>query len=527
MFRWRLSARVLIPVAVAVAAALVGTAFLVRGGGQITLDGLPANTLLGKGRLAGLQVRVTIKGVDSRKLHANIDGNPVDVVPDGDGFVITPRALADGTHQLQVTAGGTQVRRRFTVDTAAPALAVTMPSEGVRLNQPVTVSGTVESGAQLTADGGTVSRGSGDDTSFHVEYAEPPVDATVIATDAAGNETLQTFSVPVSYPAQVRAVHLSGYAWAYPPFRDSALKLLREKRINAVQLDVKEEDGVIDTDLPVPLAKKIGAITKKYDVAEAIKTLHAAGARVVGRVVAFRDPVLAKWAWQNGHRDWVVQAPGGGPYNSGYGQSEFTNFANPEVREYNVAVAEAAVKAGFDDIVFDYIRRPDGSPSSMRFAGLRGTPEQVIADFCAQAQQRLHAAGGYLGAAVFAQAVLHPEDTAQDVPAMVRHLDLVVPMDYPNHWSAGSYGVANPAADTYAIVQRSLKDWVTAVRGTSCVVVPWLWASDVLGSFPPRLAADEIRGARDNGVPGWFMWNAEAHYEKWAPAFSADAQPVR
>jgi hypothetical protein len=528
MFRWILRVRVLIPVAVAVAAALVGTAFLVRGGtGQITVEGLATDALLGKDRLSGLRVQVSTRDVAGEKLRADIDGRPVELARDGAGFAIALPALADGEHQLRVAGDGAEVRRRFVVDTTPPALALTMPSGAVRLGQPVTVAGTVDAGARLTADGGQITGDTGDGGAFRVEYPQPPADATVVATDAAGNSTQQTFSVPVGYPAQVRAVHLSAYAWSYKPFRDGALKLVREKRINAVQLDVKEEDGIVGTDLPVPLAKQIGAVKKRYDVAEAIRTLHAAGARVIGRVVAFRDPVLAKWAWSHGHRDWVVQSPGGGPYNSGYGASEFTNFANPQVREYNLAVAEAAVRAGFDDIVFDYIRRPDGRLSGMRFPGLTGSAEQVIAEYCAQARQRLHAAGGYLGAALFAQAVLRPQDTAQDVPAMVKHLDFVVPMDYPNHWSDGSYGVARPAADTYAIVRRSLADWVKAVRGTGCVVVPWLWASDVLGPFPPRLAADEIRGARDNGLPGWFMWNAEAHYEQWASAFSPDAEPVR
>jgi hypothetical protein len=536
--RGRPRARVLIPVAVAaavaVAVALVGTAFLVRGGtGQITVDGLAADALLGKERLAGLTVRVTTRDVDGRKLRADIDGRPVELARDGAGFAIALPALADGEHQLRVAGDGAEVRRRFAVDTTPPALVLTMPSGGVRLRQPVTVAGTVEAGARLTAEGGRIVAdsgvvgGGGDGGAFRIEYPQPPADATVVATDAAGNSTRQTVSVPVGYPAQVRAVHLTAYSWSYKPFRDGALKLVREKRINAVQLDIKEEDGIVGTDLPVPLARQIGAVQKRYDVAEAIRTLHAAGARVIGRVVAFRDPVLAKWAWGHGHRDWVVQSPGGGPYNSGYGDAEFTNFANPQVREYNLAVAEAAVKAGFDDIVFDYLRRPDGRLSSMRFPGLAGSAEQVLADYCAQARQRLHAAGGYLGAALFAQAVLRPQDTAQNVPAMARHLDLVVPMDYPNHWSDGSYGVADPAADTYPIVRRSLADWVKAVRGTGCVVVPWLWASDVLGPFPPRLAADEIRGARDNGLPGWFMWNAEAHYDTWAPAFSPDAEPVR
>jgi hypothetical protein len=523
MLRRVLRPRVVLP-ATAIALALGGAVFVLRSGGQITLNGIVVKGLVGKDQLADLRVRVAARGINPATLRATIDGTSVRLVPDGTDYVIIPPQLNDGEHHLLVAGDGAHTRCRFTVDTTPPALSVSVPASGVHLNQPVTVTGTVESGAQLAADEGTISRSGG---TFSIRYARPPTQATVTATDPAGNIARQTVSVPVSYPAQVRAVHLSGYAWAYGPYRQGALKLLSERRINAVQLDIKEEDGIVDTDLDVPLARTVKASTKKYDVTEAIRTLHEAGARVIGRVVAFRDPVLAKWAWQNDHRDWTVQSPGGGPYNSGYGGSQFTNFANPTVQKYNIDLAEAAVRAGFDDIVFDYIRRPDGSLRRMTFPGLSGSAESAIADFCAQAQARLHAAGGYVGAAIFGQAVLRPQDTAQDVPAMARHLDVVVPMDYPNHWSSGSYGVAHPATDTYPIVRRSLEDWVKAVRGTSSVVVPWLWASNALGSFTAQMAAEEIRAARDAGLPGWLMWNAAAHYERWTPAFPPDAPPAR
>src|SRR5439155_12985271 len=52
--------------------------------------------------------------------------------------------------------------------------------------------------------------------------------------------------------------------------------------------------------------------------------------RVIGRIVAFRDPILASAAWKAGLRDQVIQTPGGGQYlASGYGG--FTNFADPVV----------------------------------------------------------------------------------------------------------------------------------------------------------------------------------------------------
>jgi hypothetical protein len=35
----------------------------------------------------------------------------------------------------------------------------------------------------------------------------------------------------------------------------------------------------------------------------------------------------------------------------------------------------------------------------------------------------------------------------------------------------------------------------------------------------------QIRGTRDNGIPGWLMWSAGARYT--AAAYSTDATPAR
>jgi hypothetical protein len=490
----------------------------------IALGGTPSPSVVG-GHADKLAVQVTARHVDPGSLRATIDRRRVPVRRDGDRYVVRPGHLADGSHTLTVSGGGTSRSWRFTVDSTGPALTVAQPADPPRMGQPVTLTGTVEDGARLSAPGATLTRHG---TAFTARYPAPPGTVTLTATDRVGNTTSRQLDVEPAYPAGVRAIHLSGYAWAYGPYRDSAVKLIEQHRVNAVELDVKEEDGIVDADLGVPLANQIGAVTRKYDAAAAVARLHALGARVIGRVVAFRDPVLGGWAWSHGHRDWAVQAPGGGPYTSGYGSGvQFTNLASPAVRRYNLDLAAAAVRKGFDDIVFDYIRRPDGPPGSMTFPGLAGAPDASIAAFCGQARTELHALGAYVGAAVFAQAVLRPADTAQNPALMARNLDVLVPMDYPNHWSPGSYGVADPASDTYPVVARSLTDWLRALRGTGCALVPWLWASDDLGSFSTGQAADEIRAARADGVTGWFMWNAQAHYEEWAGAFSPDAPSVR
>ena len=87
---------------------------------------------------------------------------------------------------------------------------------------------------------------------------------------------------------------------------------------------------VVGYDSKVPLAVQAGTVYQpiRFDIKEAVSTIHALGAKVVGRIVTFRDPRLARWAVKNNKMDMVIQNTSGGAYNAGtYGTASFTNFA--------------------------------------------------------------------------------------------------------------------------------------------------------------------------------------------------------
>lgn len=490
---------------------------------HVTVSGVADHSLLGAAGRDHLQLHVHATGISAKDLSATVDGRPIELSAVGRAgdYLLVPGRLADGAHLIAVQ----NVLLHLTVDTTPPTLAMTMPTRPLPINAGVTVTGRLENATDtLTAPGGRVAvRG----VDFTVSYPLPPMGAKITATDLAGNATVRTINVPTVYPTTIRAVHMTGAAWGYAPLRDPVLRLIQQHRINAVQLDIKDEDGIVNFDAPVPLAHQDGAIFGYYDARQVTRQLHALGARVIGREVTFNDSKLADWAWSHGHRDWVIQTPAGAPYTYGYRHSHFANFANSHARDYELAIARAAAAAGFDDVIFDYIRRPDGPISSERFPGLPAGPaaepaaERAIAGFAQQAQAMLRPLGASVGAAIFAQAATRPQDTAQNVPLMARHLDVVVPMDYPSHWNHGEYGVPDPYADPYAIVNRSLKDWLRVVRGTNCVVVPWLQDEDFRGHYGPQQVIAQINGTRADGIPGWLMWSATATYT--GAAFSPDA----
>lgn len=499
---------VLLTLVVSLALALPGRA------SPLSVTGLPAGPV-GAAALAAVVLRVDGQGQPVRLF---VDDR---LVGSASGVLLARLGpLTDGRHQVRVEVSGDLLRsaaRRdatITVLTTPPTLAVD-PHPPVGPHEAVTVTGRTTARTLTSTAGGQAVVGP--DGRFSVRYAAPPVGATLTGTDAAGNTTVSALSVEVRRPA-VHGVHMTGLAWTSAELREPILALIRTGQIDTVELDLKDEDGSIGFASTNPLALRIGAVKSWYDARSVVAQLHAAGARVIGRLVAFRDPALAGWAYNSGQHQMVIQAPGGGPYRSRYGPISFTNFADPTVRSYNIDLAAEAARLGFDDVLYDYCRRPDGPIAGMVFPGLTGSPADAIATFMRDTQAALRPLGASLGASVFGIAADRPEEVAQNVPEMARYLDFIAPMVYPSHWAKGEYGVADPNRQPADIVSRSLAVFQHDLQGTRVALVPWLQDFSLGVTYGPDQVRAQIEAAKSLGITSFLLWNAGARYQSAALA---------
>lgn len=489
---------------------------------SVTLEGLDAGAVIGGPELSGATAVLRTEAPERLgNATVAVDGDPIQAAFGADGSVTVPLdGLADGRHVLAVTqeqsllAPAVEERWRFTVDTAPPTIDLE-PVDVAVGDEPLTVSGHTTESATVEINGEAAE--SSPDGAFRARIDGSQAESIrVRATDPVGNtatvETATAWVPSRSDVERINGVHVSIWGWASDQLREPILRMAEQGRINTVQLDLKDESGQVAYDTDVALAEKIGADLGAWDLEEAVAELHARGVRVVGRIVAFADPVLSHYAWEAGNRDMVLQRPRGTMFAGKY--AGFTSFAHPRVRQYHYDLAEEAVRAGVDDILWDYIRRPEGPEGEYYFGGLdEGTsPEESIVSFLAEADEIISHYGAGHGASVFGIAATRPTQIAQDIPAMAPHLDYVSPMVYYSHWGPGEYGVPDPNADPYAITHRSLQDFVKAVEGTRARVVPWLQDFQLGGPHGEPQVRAQLRAAADAGIDEWIMWDPSVTY---------------
>ena len=169
--------------------------------------------------------------------------------------------------------------------------------------------------------------------------------------------------VVILEPLDVKGLYLTHYGVSSRLLRERVLNLIRETDLNAIVVDVKGDRGLLSYKYDIPLARSIGAhkVPTIRDISSFIADLHRQNIYVVGRIVVFKDNLLASAE----PRLAIIDKNTGRPWID----REHLAWVDPfqkEVWKYNIDIAIEAAKAGFDEIQFDYVRFPTDGDSHRR-----------------------------------------------------------------------------------------------------------------------------------------------------------------
>ena len=342
---------------------------------------------------------------------------------------------------------------------------------------------------------------------FLDEGDHAPTPTSADSTSAAAEETAPA-PEPREAPDEIRGVHVTMALMTLPGKFDEYLALA-DDGATAIELDVKDENGdVAFSSSYAPLAKKIGTARDYYRAKAVAKRAHAAGLYLIGRVVVFEDPALT-----SRKAGLAIQHRNGGIWTNSAGLG-WSNQYDERVWDYNVDIAEAAARAGFDEIMFDYIRFPtDGPIEDAVWPGrVNERKGDTLARFLAYARQRLEPLGTRMSAAVFGLAATRDLGIGQRPRILAPYLDAIYPMVYPSHYTPGEYNIADPDASPGATVTMSLRYFRQALRGMPTRVVPWLQDFTLGHRYGLKEVQAQITAARKLQSSGFLLWNAAGVY---------------
>jgi hypothetical protein len=388
-------------------------------------------------------------------------------------------------------------------------------------------------GARVVADGAVFE--TDDDGAFQLHHrpASGVVDVLAPGYRRGQVDASQGSALNVQLqPNTVRATYLTYFALGNPDYRQSLINMLDTTEINAVVIDIKGDYGLLSYHSNVPLADEIGANNNPTidDLDGLLQTLHQHGAYVIGRIVVYKDNMLARNGQKAGLDVGVKNRRTGQLWVDGEGLAWVDPFQTA-AWDYNTDLAREAIQRGFDEVQFDYIRfatdpSPDSSVDDIQYAQPPTEDRRVAAlnGFLNQAHAAVNAAGGFLSMDTFGYTTWWTDDggIGQDLQVLADDIDYYSPMIYPSTFTAGLPGglpYPDVVTQPYDTVYLSLAHAEQKLQGKHVLLRPWLqyfddypWATQT--RYDAQQIVDQKIAVSDAHAEGWMLWNAGSQFTR-------------
>lgn len=385
-----------------------------------------------------------------------------------------------------------------------------------------------------------------------VNTAWIPKSKSGFSTGIVVNELWELYPGTVNTPyAKTAMGQKSIYASAYQCRLQSGIdkykKLLKDRKMNSIVIDMKDDAGLLRYDSNDPLVKEKGSVTQyKIDLDHFVKEFKEDNTYLIARIVTFKDKSLTQYA---GGKYAVVDSKSGNVWRGIRGYEKVTDangnektvtnyydeyWVDPycqEVWEYNIAIAKELIERGFDEIQFDYIRFPtDGtnlSNAKYRWRDEGMDKESALISFLSYARENINAP---IGIDIYGANGWYRSGTrtGQDAEMLAEYVDVIGPMFYPSHFEQSFLNYAPVADRTYRIYYYGTFRNTVLCRNRA-IIRPWVQSFYLNVSYDrayynSSYIEKQFFGTRDSVDRGYMCWNNSGDYSVTPPDIEQDAK---
>lgn len=323
------------------------------------------------------------------------------------------------------------------------------------------------------------------------------------------------FAMKKAQAPKIKGIYWTANTAGNKEKRENLIQLIKNTELNAVIIDVKDSTGRVFFKTKVPLAEMVKSENVRVapDLNELLARLKKDNIYAIARIAVFQDPYLAEQL-----SEISLKKKDGGIWRDHKGLA-WVDPSSLWVWKYNLDIAKAAIKLGFDEINFDYIRFPsDGEISDIQYRldENKITKNYIIANFFKYIEKEIKWYEARTSIDVFGMTFWANNGLGigQRYEDALNSVDFISPMVYPSHYYKNFEGYANPADYPYDIVYKSLMKGQGKFNGARASLRPWLQDFDLGAIYDKDKIRKQIQATYDAGGWGWMLWNASNNYTK-------------
>jgi hypothetical protein len=320
---------------------------------------------------------------------------------------------------------------------------------------------------------------------------------------------------------KIKGIYSTAYTLGVDRF-NTLLKLLDDTELNSMVIDIKDDAGYITYDTGNPKLAAFGTTQKIIkDIPKVMATLKKHDIYPIARIVVFKDTVLAEKK-----PEYSFINPDGTVWkNKAKNGDGFLNPYKKEVWDYNIEVAKEAIKVGFKEIQFDYVRFPEGfekRAETLKYQKDERSRTDAVSSFVKYAKEQLTPLGARVSVDIFGYAASVPAAAGigQDFNKISMNVDIISPMIYPSHYTTGWFDSKVPDAAPYKTIDGAMKDThkkLEAIDTLKPIIRPWI-QDFTAGWIPGHInygkheVEEQIRALKANGVDEFLLWNSKNRF---------------
>ena len=333
-----------------------------------------------------------------------------------------------------------------------------------------------------------------------------------------------------------KSIYASAYQCRNQAGIDKFIKVIKDRNMNSVVIDMKDDYGLLRYNSKNPLVLD-KAKTSMYamDLDHFISEFKKENIYLIARIVTFKDRTLSRyangkyavldkttnqpWLGIKGYEEIKDETGNVTGKEATYYDEHWVDPYSEEVWEYNIEIAKELIERGFDEIQFDYIRFPtDGynlRNAKYPWQDKGMDKESALISFLSYARENIQAP---IGIDIYGANGWYRSGTrtGQDAEMLAEYVDVIGPMFYPSHFEQTFLNYAPVADRTYRIYYYgSFRN--TIMCKNRAIIRPWVQSFYLNVSYDRQYYdSDYIEkqffGCRDSIDRGYMCWNNSGEY---------------